>query len=107
MVKVAISGILGTMGNTLKIKALEDKDVFLVGGFDRLLADGVVTDINNLPLCDVIIDFSSPVVLETLLDYAVVHKIALVLATTGYDEKHFDLIEKASKKIYLARGVMV
>lgn len=99
MIKVAISGILGTMGNILKIKALEDQDVYLVGGFDRLLSDGVVNDINNLPVCDVIIDFSHPIVLENLLSYAIQHKIALVLATTGYEEKHFKLIHEASKQI--------
>lgn len=99
MTKVAISGILGTMGSVLKTKALEDQEVFLVGGYDRLASSGVVTDFNELPFVDVIIDFSHPSVLENLLKYAVEKNIALVLATTGYEQMHYEMIHEASKKI--------
>lgn len=48
---------------------------------------------------DVIIDFSHPAMLHSMLNYAVEKKIPAVVATTGIDEKGLQLIKEASEKI--------
>ncbi len=48
---------------------------------------------------DVIIDFSHPAMLPSMLSYAVEKKIPAVVATTGIDEKGLQLIKEASEKI--------
>lgn len=48
---------------------------------------------------DVIIDFSHPAMLPSMLKYAVEKKIPAVVATTGIDEKGLQLIKEASEKI--------
>ncbi len=48
---------------------------------------------------DVIIDFSHPAMLPSMLKFAVEKKIPAVVATTGIDEKGLQLIKEASEKI--------
>ena len=52
---------------------------------------------------DVIIDFSSPAALESELEWAVKHGVPVVLAATGYTEKHLKIIDDAAKKIAVFR----
>lgn len=47
--------------------------------------------------CDVIIDFSHPSVTNSLLDYAVKHKIPAVIATTGLSPEQVEAIHEAAK----------
>ncbi len=47
---------------------------------------------------DVIIDFSSPSALDKLLKYAITNNIALVIGTTGYEEKEIKKIKRSSRK---------
>ena len=46
-----------------------------------------------------IIDFSNPSTLDELLEYALVNNVALVLATTGYDDAQIQKIQSASQQI--------
>ena len=48
---------------------------------------------------DVIIDFSNPACLDSLLDYAVRHNTPAVICTTGYSKEQIQSINKASEKI--------
>lgn len=48
---------------------------------------------------DIIIDFSSPKALPSLLNYAIKHQIPILIAATGLEDEHFKLIDQASKKI--------
>ena len=50
---------------------------------------------------DVIIDFSHPSVLDELLDYCLTNRVALVIATTGYNQEEVEKIHKAAKDIPL------
>ncbi|CDR30969.1 4-hydroxy-tetrahydrodipicolinate reductase [Acholeplasma oculi] len=99
MIKVVISGILGKMGQVLKENIENDTSFTLVAGFDRVESPMVKTKLNDLPDADCLIDFSSPQVLKSLLEYAVDKKLPLVLATTGYSSEDFLLIKKASENI--------
>lgn len=93
MIKVGISGILGTMGSVLKTAVLKDSDFKLVLGFDKINSDYSVTDLNLLPEMDVLIDFSHPALLKSLLEYAKRTHTKLVLATTGYSQSDFLLMD--------------
>ena len=56
--------------------------------------------LNELPFkVDSIIDFSSHFNLDMVLDYAINHKIPLLIGTTGYDNEELNKIKEASKII--------
>ena len=56
--------------------------------------------LTDLPFkVDSIIDFSSHFNLDMVLDYAINHKIPLVIGTTGYDNEELNKIKEASKII--------
>lgn len=104
-INLLISGVSGAMG--LKVLELSQND----SSFQPCA--GLCNDptSHNLPLplysdinqvvedVDIIIDFSSPKILDSLLDYGLKESLGLVLATTGYDEDDLKQIEKASQSI--------
>lgn len=99
MIKIAISGVLGKMGQVLKKQILLDESITYTGGYDRYKGEGVVDNLDDLDNFDVLIDFSTPTVLPRILDYAKKHNKSLVLATTGYSEDDFMLIKSYSQYI--------
>lgn len=48
---------------------------------------------------DVIVDFSNPSALNKILNFAEKNRVAVVLATTGYNEEQIEQIKKASENI--------
>ncbi|MGL5125439.1 MAG: 4-hydroxy-tetrahydrodipicolinate reductase [Fusobacteriaceae bacterium] len=79
----------GVMGNVLVDLIKNQDDLFLTGFSDELKGE----------TGDIIIDFSHPSKIEALLDYAVLKKIPLLIATTGYSEEISEKIEIAGKTI--------
>lgn len=105
MIKILINGFLGQMGQVLT-QQIENKDnMELVGGIDQYIDDykgNVETSKNIMDFggpCDVIVDFSHPTSLDNLLKYAKANKAALVIGTTGYEEKEYSKLREASKEI--------
>ncbi|MBO5328181.1 MAG: 4-hydroxy-tetrahydrodipicolinate reductase [Clostridia bacterium] len=108
MIKVLLSGICGKMGANILELTKNDEQIKIVGGID--LNDGKVGDIPVYSCFDkvqekpdVIIDFSSPKIIESELNYAKKVKAAVVLATTGYTAEDLQKIEKASEQIAVFR----
>lgn len=66
----------------------ENDNFSLYRSFDKIDTDA-----------DVIIDFSHPAMLSSMLKYATEKKIPTVVATTGIDENGLQLIKDASKEI--------
>lgn len=99
--KIIISGY-GAMGKVVESLALE-RNIEIVGIFSMMDIENssytVFRDAENLPKADVIIDFSHPNATEKLLKAAKVHKIPLVIATTGARDKLQSLMDEASKEI--------
>ena len=99
--KIIISGY-GTMGKVVESLALE-RNIEIVGIFSMMDIENssytIFRDAEDLPKADVIIDFSHPNATEKLLKAAKVHKIPLVIATTGARDKLQSLIDEASKEI--------
>lgn len=103
MVNILLSGACGKMGNAVARCCKEDNDVKIVAGVDKaeMLCDfpifGSFDDVTVK--ADVIVDFSHISVLDSLLDFALKNKIAVVLATTGYDDAQIKKIKEAASKI--------
>lgn len=104
MINILICGIGGKMGANLCEILKNDSEAQVCGGVDIHTPEGVnvpvyssFNEIAQKP--DVIIDFSSPVVLKGELEYCIANDVPVVLATTGYTPEHLKMIEDASKKI--------
>ena len=104
MTKVIITGYSGKMGASLINVAASREDIEIVGGID------IVEPVNakfeyaktfSELKCnaDVIVDFSNPAVLDSMLEYAVEKNIPVVICTTGYSEEQKKKIFAASEKI--------
>lgn len=103
MLKMVISGCNGTMGRTVAGIAANDAQIEVVAGFDvnavKLSTFPVYADPMEFGgAADVVIDFSNPAALDSLLRYCTAKKLPLVLCTTGYDEEQLDKIRTASNK---------
>lgn len=102
MTRLIISGANGKMGKVIRNVVSTKDDCEVVAGID------INTESESFPIydspekiaeeADVIIDFSNPALLDSLLDFAVSRKIPLVIGTTGYDEAQKEKIRKASEK---------
>ena len=104
MTKVIITGCSGKMGASLINAAASREDIEIIGGID------IVEPVNakfeyaktfSELKCnaDVIVDFSNPAVLDSMLEYAVEKNIPVVICTTGYSEEQKKKIFAASEKI--------
>lgn len=106
MVKVAINGYLGAMGQVIAEEIKKDEEMSLVAGIDT---EYIESDKNNITVydhildlkedVDLIIDFSHPSSLDPMLKYAVDNNISLVVGTTGLEENDIEKINDASNKI--------
>lgn len=103
MIKLFINGCNGRMGQVVSSLAQKDEEFEIVGGFDIKKQDLTypiftnIDEINVIP--DVIVDFSIPKATFTILEYALKHNIAMVIATTGFSEEENKKIEQYSKQI--------
>lgn len=102
MITLAICGINGKMGNAVYKLAKNNDDFTLLFGVDKNYIGNCDCNVYDsfagiTHSVDVIIDFSSPTALIGLLEYAKINCSAVILATTGYNEKDISLIKKYSE----------
>ena len=106
MTKIILSGCCGKMGRVISACASQRDDIEIVAGVD------INTDCSlGYPVyekfeeitekADVIIDFSHPSVLVSLLTFAKEKQLPVVLATTGFSSSQTETIKSASKEIPL------
>jgi 4-hydroxy-tetrahydrodipicolinate reductase len=93
MTKIGIIGSKGRMGHAL-IAAIAEAGFTLAGGVDQ--GDDLA---NLVAASDVLVDFSSPHALEANLDICITAGKAIVIGTTGLEERHHYLIDSAAKDI--------
>jgi 4-hydroxy-tetrahydrodipicolinate reductase len=100
MSTLAIVGISGVMGSRVYEKAQTQSWVSKIIGIT--LTPQASHEYETLEACpekiDVIIDFSVPAQLPHTLQYASQHHIPCVIATTGLNSTHEQLINEASKE---------
>lgn len=98
-----ICGINGKMGVNLVELLRDDKDLKAVCGVDLNCGGQSVPVYPSFgevkEKVDVIIDFSSPAVLKSELEWAVNNGCPVVLASTGYSAEDLKLIDETAKKI--------
>lgn len=104
MTRIIISGCSGKMGREIYLCAAQREDCVIVGGIDLSSQDVVEFPVFHKPMeinveADVIIDFSNPALLPSLLQYAEKTGIPLVLCTTGYSSAQVDTIRRVSQSV--------
>lgn len=104
MINVLMSGCNGKMGQVISRLTEHTDGVQIAAGYD--ISNSLpnpyptFTDLNDCDVkIDVIIDFSHPAALNTILDYAVNKKLPLVMATTGLSQSQVKQLEITSAHI--------
>ncbi len=109
MTRIILTGCNGRMGKVITELAKADPEIEIVAGIDV-----AGEPVGSYPVygsfgeakeeADVIVDFSSPKAFDTMMDYALVHQIPVVICTTGLSEEQIERIEEDSKQIALLRS---
>lgn len=102
--KIGIFGINGKMGSLLASEVINNPTCSLIWGVDPInlkpYKDIPIYDsLINVSKPDCLIDFSHHSHIYDILQYAIVNKVPLVIATTAHNEKEISLIKEASIKI--------
>lgn len=96
-INIGLSGATGKMGRTILERIDNFKNCKISVKFNS------TRDLHELnDLCknsDVVIDFSTPEILEKLVDSALKYDTKLVIGTTGLTSSQFKLLEKAAKTL--------
>ena len=97
MLNIGLSGSTGKMGKVIAERIDKFKDCKISAKFNYT---NNLDDLDNFcKNSDVIIDFSTPEILEKLINYALKHNTKLVIGTTGLQPQHFKLLEKAAQTL--------
>ena len=104
MTKIILSGSGGQMGKAVIRAVAERSDCSIVAGISKNSNENACLPTFSSPDeinvdADVIIDFSNPELLDSLLNYATCKKIPIVICTTGFGEAQIEKIKTASKLI--------
>ena len=103
MVKILLNGCLGKMGQAVEACVNEREDIIISCGVDIAKGDRTYpvytcfVDVQEEP--DVIVDFSNPLVLDDMLDFALTHKTPVIICTTGFSDAQVEKIKSVSKEI--------
>lgn len=109
MTDIIMHGCNGHMGRTITAIVENDDECRIVAGVDKYTGTEnrypVFDDISKCDVkADVIIDFSSAVCCEGLLDYSQKTGIPIVLCTTGISDAQKEKIIKASGKVAILKS---
>lgn len=104
MTRIILSGCCGKMGRNVINSVSQRKDCEIVAGIDIVedsnIGFPIFQNYNEIEVkADVIIDFSNPALLSSMLEYALKTNTAVVLATTGLSDIQIKEVENASKVI--------
>ncbi len=103
MTDIILNGCNGKMGAAVTKAVAERDDCRIVAGVD-LYGDNaeykVYRSFSELDIKgDVVIDFSNPSVLDSMLNFAKDTKTPLIICTTGFSEAQVNQIKEASKEV--------
>jgi 4-hydroxy-tetrahydrodipicolinate reductase len=105
MIKAVISGATGKMGRKVYSVIEDRRDIVTAFGVDALSQKSygdfpIYKNFSELPEApDVIIDFTNPDFLDSLLSYCLTTGTPVVLATTGFAAEQIQKIKKAAEQI--------
>lgn len=110
MINLLISGANGRMGKKVFEASLNSQNIKAVCGVD------IKSDCSNkdFPVydsfskvkekIDIVIDFSAPATLDSILEYCLANKVPAVLCATGYTAEQVQKVKEYSNKIALFRS---
>lgn len=107
MTKIFLFGIGGRMGNMIVECANASEKAQVVGGFDKVAHASVptYTSLNDIDCdFDVIVDFSLPALLPTVIELAKKSGKGVVSATTGYTDEQVAQLTELSKTVPVLRS---
>lgn len=109
MTRIILRGCYGRMGQEITRIVKEDAYTQIVAGIAEVADENSVYPVyTSFADCiieaDVIIDFSSPIRINEMLDYAIEHKLPIVLCTTGLSEEEVCRVNETSKLIPILRS---
>ena len=108
MIKLAVSGCLGRMGQRITSLALEDKSFKIVSLLENKDHPNINRPLFNLPIhsnstnlkgAQVLIEFTSPQATLEHLEICQKYKVKMVIGTTGFSNDQILKIKKASKTL--------
>ncbi len=104
MINVMLSGCNGKMGRVLSSLLANDEEACVVCGFDINTASDqgypVYDSLDNVKeKVDVVIDFSHPNSLSSIIAYCQKNTVPVVVATTGLSDEQKEGVEELSKKV--------
>lgn len=101
---IILCGCNGKMGQAIVNESQKFCNMNIVAGVD-IKPDSsksfpVFSSINDVNIkADIIIDFSNPLALNSILEYSQNQKLPVVICTTGFSKEQVEKINKASKNI--------
>lgn len=104
MTKIILNGACGKMGKVISQSSKNFSNLQIVAGIDKF-NDGTLEYpiFKSIDECnveaDVVLDFSRPEALDSLLNYCKDKGLPIVLCTTGYSEEQRNAIKAASNEI--------
>lgn len=113
MTKIILSGADGRMGHVVADLAAADEGTEIIAGVDIAgVSTGsfpVYKNFDELETglqerADVIIDFSSPLAFDGMMDYSVRAGVPAVVCTTGLSEKQIARLNEDSRKVAVLRS---
>lgn len=108
MIKLAVSGCRGRMGERITQLALADRDFAVTTllehqthpkANEKINGLSIQTDVSALKGCDVLIEFTTPEATMEHLAACVRHGVSMVVGTTGLNPAQIEEIKKTSAKI--------
>jgi 4-hydroxy-tetrahydrodipicolinate reductase len=108
MVNILLNGCCGKMGNAISLLSKNYPNLKIAAGVDKFGKASEYPVYSNISECteeiDVILDFSRPDSLDSLLSYAKQRNIPSVICTTGFTSEQIDKINEYSKIIPIFRS---
>ncbi|MDE7308054.1 MAG: 4-hydroxy-tetrahydrodipicolinate reductase [Lachnospiraceae bacterium] len=108
MTRIIMTGCNGKMGKTISEIVAEDEEAVIVAGVD--ISEGTrdypiykkISDVKEE--ADVVIDFSTPKLLDEILSFAIEKQMPTVLCTTGYSAEQIEQINQTANQTALLRS---
>lgn len=109
MINIALFGCNGKMGQVIANIVNSDPDAKIVFGYDinteAKNSFPVYNNIENIKeKADVVIDFSHPAMLESIITYCKTNSVPAVIATTGMSDIQLNDIDELAKSVAVFRS---
>lgn len=99
MIRILVHGACGHMGRIL-CGLIEKSDKFELAGRVDAMGEGVMKTLDEFEgQTDMVIDFSFHTTAPAIIDWALRHNTAVMIATTGHTEEERKIITDASERI--------